>query len=115
MRRLQAILLVAGLLAGCRGLPPEPPASSLETRRLRAEPDRVWAAAQEIVAEQGYTIRRLDRGASVLETEWFPINPDYSANLLVTAQEDRYSECAPPRLGQAFRGKDARQIGRAHV
>jgi hypothetical protein len=102
------VVIAVALLAGCGGLPPVPPSSSVETRRLRAEPDRAWESARDVLAEQGYTVRRQDRGAGVLETDWFAINPGYSASLLFTEQEDRYSECARPGLGQAFRGKEVR-------
>ena len=30
------------------------------------------------------------------------MNPDYQASFWVTEQQDRYSECGKPRLGQAF-------------
>jgi hypothetical protein len=108
MTALSMILIAVALLAGCGGLPPAPPPSTLETRRLRAEPDRTWESARDVLAEQGYAIRRQDRAAGVLETDWFSINPAYSASLLMTEQEDRYSECDKPGLGQAFRGKEVR-------
>lgn len=108
MGTLYMVLIAVALLAGCRGLPPVPPSTAVETRRLRAEPDRAWESAREILAEHGYAIRRQDRAAGVLETDWFALNADYSASLLVTEQEDRYSECPRPGLGQAFRGKEVR-------
>ncbi|MFB3816329.1 MAG: hypothetical protein ACE147_01585 [Candidatus Methylomirabilales bacterium] len=108
MGRLSMVLIAVALLAGCRGLPPVPPPSPVETRRLRAELDRAWESAREVLTEQGYVVRRQDRAAGVLETDWFPINPEYSASLLFTEQEDRYSECDKPGLGQAFRGKEVR-------
>ncbi len=78
------------------------------TRSLHAEPDRVWEAAREVLKDEGHTLRYQDAAHGVLETDWFPINPAYEANLLVTVQEDRYSQCGKPRLGQAFQGKEVR-------
>jgi hypothetical protein len=108
MRRLATVLICLELLAACGGLPSMPAPAPPVTRRLRAEPTRVWQAAREVLLEHGHEIRREDRSAGVLETEWFAINPDYAASILVTGQQDRYSECAKPGLGVAFRGKEVR-------
>ncbi len=106
--RAIAVLVCLGLLAACGGLPPIVPPPSMVTRSLHAEPDRVWEAAQEVLREHGHGVQRLDAAHGVLETDWFSINPGYEANLLVTAQEDRYSQCGKPSLGQAFQGKEVR-------
>jgi hypothetical protein len=106
--RVLIILLGGALLAACAGLPRVSPPPSTVTRSLRAEPERVWEAARDVLQEQGYRLQRQDRGAGVLETDWFPVNPEYEAGILLTAQEDRYSQCEKPRLGQAFRGKEVR-------
>jgi hypothetical protein len=103
-----AVLICLELLAACGGLPPAVPPPSIVTRALRAEPDRVWGAARDVLREEGHEIQRQDAAHRVLETDWLAINPDYSANVLVTGQEDRYSQCGKPRLGQAFRGKEVR-------
>jgi hypothetical protein len=40
-----------------------------------------------------------------VETDWLTTNPEYAATIFVTGQQDRYSECGKPGLGQAFRIK----------
>jgi hypothetical protein len=103
-----------GLLLGCMVLLPacgtkQPGASpAKETRRLEAEFDQAWEATLWTLAERGFEIRRLDRGAGIIETGWLTINPDYTSTVFVTQQEDRYSLCGKPSLGQAYRGKQAR-------
>jgi hypothetical protein len=107
MRRIAAAVLCAGALIACGGVPPQgrPPQ---EARRLGADFDRIWDAALRILAERGYEIAQSDRTSGTIETAWFPINPDYSASVLVTRNEDRYSACGKPDVGQSFRGKQVR-------
>ena len=96
-----------GVLVGCGGMPPgsRPPQ---EARRLGADFDQVWDAVVRILAERGYEIRQDDRGAGTIETQWRTINPDYTASIIVTRNEDRYSTCGKPGFGQTFRGKQVR-------
>jgi uncharacterized lipoprotein len=70
--------------------------------------DQAWDAVVRVLAERGYETRQEDRGARTIETEWRTINPDYTAGILVTQNEDRYSVCGKPGLGQTFRGKQVR-------
>jgi uncharacterized lipoprotein len=70
--------------------------------------DQAWDAVVRILAERGYEIQREDRGAGTIETEWRTLNPDYTASILVTQNEDRYSACGKPGFGQTFRGKQVR-------
>jgi hypothetical protein len=108
MKRLFAVVLCLELLGACGGLNPGVPPVSVVTRRLRAEPHRVWEAARQVLGQQGYQIVQEDRDAGIFETDWARMNPEYQASFWVTEQQDRYSECAKPRLGQAFEGKEAR-------
>jgi hypothetical protein len=107
MRRLAAGVLCMGVLVGCGRTPPgsHPPH---EARRLSADFDRVRDTVVRILAERGYEIRPDDRGAGTIETEWRTINPGYTASILVTQNEDRYSACGKPGFGQTFRGKQVR-------
>ncbi|MEI8190365.1 MAG: outer membrane protein assembly factor BamC [candidate division NC10 bacterium] len=79
-----------------------------EARRLGADCDQAWDTVVRILAERGYEIRQDDREAGTIETEWRTINPDYTASILVTQNEDRYSACGQPGFGQTFRGKQVR-------
>jgi hypothetical protein len=107
LRRLRLATLCLPLITGCGGIPPgaSPPQ---ESRRLEAEYDQAWEATIRTLVERGFDIRRMDRPSGTIETGWLFINPDYSATVFVTQQEDRYSLCGKPGLGQAFRGKEAR-------
>jgi hypothetical protein len=108
MKRLFAIVLCVELLTACSGLPTGVPPASVVTRRLRAEPGRVWDAARQVLDQQGYQILQEDRSAGILETDWSATNPAYQASFWVTEQQDRYSECSKPGFGQTFAGKEAR-------
>jgi hypothetical protein len=109
MRRLCLAFIAAELAGACGGgLPQGPPPAVVETKRLRVEPRRTWEAAEALLTDQGYTLRRRDRAAGVLETDWHVINPDYNSTLLVTGQDDRYSECGKPGLGRAYGGKEVK-------
>ncbi len=106
MRSLPVLICLG--LAACGSLPPSVPSPSMVTRSLHAEPDRVWEAAQAVLREEGYRIQAQDEAHRVIETDWLSMNPEYGSNLVVTVQEDRYSQCGKPRLGQAFSGKEVR-------
>ena len=106
MSRLLAFAVGVVLLAGCAGRMPSGTVSAPETRRLQADPERVWQIVLQVLAEQGYPIEWRDQTAGVLETAWVPSNPGYSATLFVTEHEDRYSDCGKPGFGRAFQGKE---------
>lgn len=111
MRRLAAGLVCLSVLGGCAGKAPRNYPVP-ESRRLEADPDFVWEAACRVLADRGYDIQRNDRGAGVIETDWLPVNGDYSAGMFLTRNEDRYSDCGKPGLGTTHRGKQARVIVR---
>lgn len=107
MRQLTLATVCLGMLAACGGLEPRRHTPQ-EFRRVEADFDQAWEAAVRSLMERGYDIRTIDRAAGIIETGWLTINPDYTATVLVTEREDRYSTCGKPGLGQAFRAKEAR-------
>jgi hypothetical protein len=107
MRRFAAGMLCMGLLVGCAGTP-SGNRSPQEARRIGVDFDQAWDTVVRILAERGYEIRQGDRTTGTIETEWRTINPDYTASILVTQNEDRYSSCGKPGFGQTFRGKQVR-------
>jgi hypothetical protein len=111
MRRLAAGLVCLSVLGGCAGKAPRNYPVP-ESRRLEADPDFAWEAACRVLADRGYDIQRNDRAAGVIETDWLPVNDDYSAGVFLTRNEDRYSDCGKPGLGTRHRGKQARVIVR---
>lgn len=108
MRRLAAAALCMGAVVGCGGAPSPQSRPPQEIRHVGTDFDQTWDAAIRTLAERGYQIRRSDREAGTIETEWFAINPDYTASILVTQNEDRYGACGRPGLGRTFRGKQVR-------
>ncbi len=95
------------LLAGCGGRSPRS-YQVPESRRLEADIGSVWEAASRVLADRGYEIRTSDRPTGGIETGWLTMNPDYSANVFLTRNEDRYSDCGKPGFGKTDRGKQAR-------
>ena len=108
MRRIATAALCVGAMVGCGGPPPPQSRPPQEARRLGTDFDQTWDAVVRVLVERGFEIRGSDRAAGTIETEWHAINPDYSASILVTQNEDRYSVCGKPSVGQTFRGKQAR-------
>jgi hypothetical protein len=107
MRRLAASVLCLGMLGGCGATSPRAHPVP-ESRRLEAEVEDLWDATCRVLAERGYDVQRADRAAGVLETAWRTQNPEYSANVFVTKNEDRYSDCGKPGLWESYRGKHVR-------
>lgn len=107
MRTLAVTAICAGVLIACGGMEPHWH-TSREFRRLEVDFGQAWEAAIRTLIERGFDIRTLDRTAGIIETGWLTINPEYAATIFVTEQEDRYSACGKPALGQAFRAKQAR-------
>lgn len=107
LRGLAAGLACLSVLSGCGGRSPR---SHLvpESRRLEADLGSAWEAASRILAERGYDIRESDRAAGAIETDWLTLNSDYSANVFLTQNEDRYGDCGKPGLATTYRGKQAR-------
>jgi uncharacterized lipoprotein len=107
LRGLAAGLMCLSVLSGCGGRHPRS-YQVPESRRLEADLGSAWEAAYRILAERGYDIRDVDRATGVIETDWLTVNSDYSANVFLTQNEDRYSDCGKPGLGKTYRGKQAR-------
>ncbi len=107
MRRLA--LATVSLVVACGGVEPAREAPR-DFRRLEADFDQAWEATIRTLMERGYDIRTMDRSARTIETGWLTFNPDYAASIFVTQQEDRYSVCGKPTLGQAFRAKQVRMV-----
>jgi hypothetical protein len=106
-RRLAAALLCLGMLSGCGAKSPRAYPVP-ESRRLGAEVEHVWDAACRVLADRGYDIQRTESAAGVIETEWRTQNADYAANVFVTKNEDRYSDCGKPGLWESYRRKHVR-------
>ncbi|HSC70980.1 MAG TPA: hypothetical protein VLH58_06470 [Candidatus Methylomirabilis sp.] len=98
-----------GVVVACGGIEShrDPPR---EFRRLEADFDQAWQATIRTLKDRGYDIRTMDLSARAIETGWLTFNPDYAATVFVTQQEDRYSICGKPSLGQAFRAKQVRLV-----
>ncbi len=106
MRRLAVAVVCLGVLAGCGGRSPRSyPVPDVS--RVAADLDRTWEAVRRVLTERGYELQGEDRTAGAIETAWLVINPDFTSNIFVTKNEDRYSDCGKPRLGKADRGKHA--------
>ena len=109
MRRLAVAAICAGVLVACGGMERHR-YMSRDFRRLDVEFGQAWEAAIRTLIERGFDIRTIDRNTGIIETGWLTINPEYAATIFVTEQEDRYSTCGKPVLGQAFRTKQVRLI-----
>jgi len=109
MRTLAVATVCAGVLVACMGTEPHRSAAR-DFRRLDVDFGQAWEGAIRVVLERGFELRTIDRNSGTLETGWLTINPDYAATIFVTEQEDRYSTCGRPVLGQAFRAKQARLV-----
>jgi hypothetical protein len=109
MRELAIAAICAGVLVACGGLEPHRHTHQ-DFRRLEVDFGQAWEATVRTLIERGFDIRTIDRNAGTIETGWLTINPDYAATIFVTEQEDRYSTCGRPALGQAFRTKQARLV-----
>jgi len=107
MRRLAVVVVCLGVLAGCGGRSPRSYPVP-EFSRVAADLDRTWEAARRVLTERGYELQSEDRTAGAIETAWLAINPDFTSNIFVTKNEDRYSDCGKPGLWKADRGKHAR-------
>ena len=107
MRRLAVTVACLGVLAGCGGKSPRSYPVP-EVARVAADLDRTWEAVHRVLTERGYALQSEDRAAGVIETAWLVHNPAYSSSILVTKNEDRYSDCGKPGLGKADHGKDVR-------
>lgn len=100
-------LLCLGLLSGCGAKSPRAYPVP-ESRRVDAEVEHLWDATCRVLADRGYDIQRADNAAGAIETEWRTHNPDYAANVFVTRNEDRYSDCGKPGLWDSYRRKHVR-------
>jgi hypothetical protein len=107
MRRLAVTVACLGVLAGCGGKSPRSYPVP-EVARVAADLARTWEAVHRVLTERGFILQSEDRAAGVIETAWLVHNPAYSSNILVTQNEDRYSDCGKPGLGKADHGKDVR-------
>jgi hypothetical protein len=104
---LTVVLVCLGLFSGCGGRNPRS-YQVPESRRLEADIGSVWEAASRVLADRGYEVRSSDRATGAIETDWLTVNPDYSASVFLTRNEDRYSDCGKPGLGKTYRRKQAR-------
>lgn len=107
LRGLAGALVCLGLLNGCGGRNPRS-YQVPEVRRLEADIGSVREAAHRMLADRGYQARESDPATGAIETDWHTVNADYSASVLLTRNEDRYSDCGKPGLGKTYRGKQAR-------
>lgn len=102
-----AVCACLSLLSACGGKNPRS-YQVPESRRLEADVASVREAAKRILADRGYEVRESDPAAGGIETAWLTVNPVYSASVLLTRNEDRYSDCGKPGLGTTYQGKQAR-------
>jgi hypothetical protein len=109
MRILAVTAVCAGILVACGGVQPHR-GTPQDFRRLDMEFGQAWEAAIRTLVERGFDIRTIDPKAGIIETGWLTINPEYASTIFVTEQEDRYSTCRKPDLGQIFRTKQARLV-----
>ena len=109
MRTLAVAAMCAGGLVACAGMEP-PRQASRDFRRLGVDFAQAWEGAIRVLSDRGFEIRKIDRTTGVIETGWLSINPEYAATIFMTEQEDRYSTCGRPLLGQAFHAKQARLV-----
>lgn len=109
MRRFALATVSLGVVVACGGIEPHRDAPR-EFRRLEADFDQAWEATIRTLKDRGYDIRTMDLSGRAIETGWLTFNPDYAATVFVTQQEDRYSICGKPGLGQAFRAKQVRLV-----
>jgi hypothetical protein len=107
LRGLVVAVTCLGVLAGCGGRSPRYYPVP-ESRRLEADIGSVWEAVARVLAERHFNILRSDRATGTIETDWLSMNTSYAANVFLTTDDDRYSDCGKPGLGAAFRGKHAR-------
>jgi hypothetical protein len=109
MRRFALATVLLGVVVACGGIEPHAD-TRREFRRLEADFDHAWEATIRTLKDRGYDIRTMDLSGRAIETGWLTFNPDYAATVFVTQQEDRYSICGKPGLGQAFRAKQVRLV-----
>lgn len=107
LRNLAVGVTCLGVLAGCGGRSPRYYPVP-ESRRLEADIGSVWEAVTRVLAERHFDILRSDRATGTIETDWLSVNASYAANVFLTRDDDRYSDCGKPGLGGAYRGKQAR-------
>ena len=97
----------AGILIACGGMELHRHVSR-DFRRVETDFSQAWEAAIRTLGERGFEVLASDRAVGTIETGWLTINPEFAATIFTTDQEDRYSACGKPALGQAFRTKQAR-------
>jgi hypothetical protein len=106
-RCLAVGLVCLGMLSGCGAKSPRAYPVS-ESHRLDAEMEHAWDAACRVLADRGYDIQRNDSATGVIETAWRMHNPDFTASIFITKNEDRYSDCGKPGLWESYRRKHVR-------
>lgn len=102
-------MVCVAVLGGCGGRHPRN-YQVPESRRLEADLGSAWEAASRVLTDRGFHILESDRAAGVMATDWLTVNADYSANVFLTQNQDRYSDCGKPGLGRSHRGKQARLV-----
>ena len=107
MRRLALTVVCAGILVACAGAELHRHVSR-DFRRVEADFTQTWEATIRTLGDRGFEVLASDRAGGRIETGWLTINPGFDATVFITDQEDRYSICGKPVLGQAFRTKQAR-------
>jgi len=100
-------VVCAGILIACGGAELHRHVAR-DFRRVEADFSQAWEAAIRTLGERGFEVLASDRPSGMIETGWLDINPGFVATVFTTDQEDRYSTCGKPVLGQAFRAKQAR-------